>query len=409
MPILRRTCTGSIPGAYTSMPSTRTLPATRAPGTTSCIRLRHRMKVDLPQPDGPMIAVTALGAIVTPIPRSTWALPNHALRSRTTIPSAMFLSYPRDAAARCHARRQAYHENQGDQHERPRPRLAVPVVIGRDRVRKDLERQRRDRLVESVVPEAISERREEQRRRLAGDARDSHHDARDDPGTRRRQDHAQQDLPLLDPERQGRLAQGARNQSDQFFAGPHHDRQHDHRQGKRPGDRREPTHRQHNDRVRENPDDDRRNPVEHVGQEPRHPRQPPVTRLGEVEPAEDAERQTEDGGQREEDESADDRVGHATADLTDGSGQMREEVYIHRRRALPEQKAEDQEQWQHDEAGRRRGQPGHHDVHGATGRRGHSRTSLIGPPTDHTRSRASALTTTVTMKSKRPIWISAER
>ena len=89
IPILRRTCTGSIPGAYTSRPSTRTLPVTLAPGTTSCIRLRHRMNVDLPQPDGPMTAVTAFGAIVTPIPCSTCALPNQALRSRTTIPSAM--------------------------------------------------------------------------------------------------------------------------------------------------------------------------------------------------------------------------------------------------------------------------------------------------------------------------------
>src|SRR5262249_6275835 len=172
---------------------------------------------------------------------------------------------------------------------------------------------------------------------------------------------------------------------------------------------REPRRRQQKERVRKTPDDDRRHPVEAAGQEPRPPRQPPVTRLGEVEPAEDADRQTEDGGQRKEDESADDRVGHATADLADGPGQMREEVYIHRRRALPEQKAEDQEQWQHDEAGRRGGQPGHHDVHGATRWRRHSRTSLTGPPTDHTRSRASALTTTVTMKSKRPISISAAR
>src|SRR5262249_58418596 len=129
------------------------------------------MKVDLPQPDGPIIAVTALGAIVTPIPRSTWALPNHALRSRTTIPSAMVLSYPREATARCHTRRQTHRENQGDQHERPRPCLAVPVVIGRDRVRKDLERQRRDRLLGAVAPEAISRPPGEHGRALARDAR----------------------------------------------------------------------------------------------------------------------------------------------------------------------------------------------------------------------------------------------
>ena len=44
------------------------LPSTRAPGMTSCIRLSERMKVDLPQPEGPMRAVTDRAAIgiVTP-------------------------------------------------------------------------------------------------------------------------------------------------------------------------------------------------------------------------------------------------------------------------------------------------------------------------------------------------------
>src|SRR5215470_19114477 len=71
LPILRRIWTGSTPGAYTSAPSTRTVPVTRAPGTTSCIRFRQRMNVDLPQPDGPMSAGTAFGTIEMPISCST--------------------------------------------------------------------------------------------------------------------------------------------------------------------------------------------------------------------------------------------------------------------------------------------------------------------------------------------------
>jgi hypothetical protein len=51
---------------------------TRASATVSCILFRHRMKVDFPQPDGPMMAVTALGAIVRSTPFSTWLSPNHA-------------------------------------------------------------------------------------------------------------------------------------------------------------------------------------------------------------------------------------------------------------------------------------------------------------------------------------------
>jgi hypothetical protein len=47
-----------------SSPSSRILPSTRAPGITSCIRLSVRSTVDLPQPDGPMNAVTLRGSIV---------------------------------------------------------------------------------------------------------------------------------------------------------------------------------------------------------------------------------------------------------------------------------------------------------------------------------------------------------
>ena len=38
-----------------------TSPSTRAPGISSCMRLMQRTSVDLPQPDGPMIAVTSFG------------------------------------------------------------------------------------------------------------------------------------------------------------------------------------------------------------------------------------------------------------------------------------------------------------------------------------------------------------
>ena len=40
------------------------MPSTRPPGITSCIRFSVRRKVDLPQPDGPMNAVTVRGSTV---------------------------------------------------------------------------------------------------------------------------------------------------------------------------------------------------------------------------------------------------------------------------------------------------------------------------------------------------------
>src|SRR5437879_12219105 len=42
-----------------SSPLSRTFPSTLALGIVSCIRFRQRINVDLPQPDGPMIAETA--------------------------------------------------------------------------------------------------------------------------------------------------------------------------------------------------------------------------------------------------------------------------------------------------------------------------------------------------------------
>ena len=52
-----------------------TLPSTRAPGITSCIRFRDRMKVDLPQPEGPISAVTDLAGIVMETPSTAMKSP----------------------------------------------------------------------------------------------------------------------------------------------------------------------------------------------------------------------------------------------------------------------------------------------------------------------------------------------
>src|SRR5438034_10983361 len=41
-----------------SSPWSSTFPSTLAFGIVSCIRLRHRIRVDFPQPEGPMTALT---------------------------------------------------------------------------------------------------------------------------------------------------------------------------------------------------------------------------------------------------------------------------------------------------------------------------------------------------------------
>ena len=60
IPIARRTAVTSTLGSYTSRSSSLTLPSARAPGISSCMRLMQRTTVDLPEPEGPISAVTSL-------------------------------------------------------------------------------------------------------------------------------------------------------------------------------------------------------------------------------------------------------------------------------------------------------------------------------------------------------------
>ena len=52
-----------------------TLPSERAPGISSCMRLMQRTIVDLPQPDGPMMAVTSLAGKSMSMPLTAWIAP----------------------------------------------------------------------------------------------------------------------------------------------------------------------------------------------------------------------------------------------------------------------------------------------------------------------------------------------
>jgi hypothetical protein len=58
MPMFRRTATGSMFEAQMSCPSKVIVPVCWNPGIRSFMRLKQRMYVLLPQPEGPMMAVT---------------------------------------------------------------------------------------------------------------------------------------------------------------------------------------------------------------------------------------------------------------------------------------------------------------------------------------------------------------
>src|SRR5271170_7463418 len=52
----------------------------RVPGVSSCMRLRARRNVDLPQPLGPMIAVTFFAGMLIVTSMSAWRWPYHMLK-----------------------------------------------------------------------------------------------------------------------------------------------------------------------------------------------------------------------------------------------------------------------------------------------------------------------------------------
>src|SRR5271166_3754652 len=86
MPTLFRNSITSTSGALMLTPSMLIAPAvTRAWSTRSFIRLKHRRSVDLPQPDGPMNAVTFFSGIFRLIPCSALDLPYLKSTSTTSI------------------------------------------------------------------------------------------------------------------------------------------------------------------------------------------------------------------------------------------------------------------------------------------------------------------------------------
>src|ERR1700733_13325241 len=71
------------------LPSRGTSPVAVAPGTTSCILLRHRTSDDLPHPDGPMIAAIWFSSNDRLTSLSARFLLKYALSFLTTSFSAM--------------------------------------------------------------------------------------------------------------------------------------------------------------------------------------------------------------------------------------------------------------------------------------------------------------------------------
>src|SRR5277367_5212385 len=123
----------------------------RASGFSSCIRFSARRKVDLPQPLGPMMAVTALALTSSETFFTAARSPKKTERLRTISAAselfwlvAMKSNFALETVARQKAHADVDGEHEQEQHERARPRLTVPVVVRGNCVGENLQRHRGD-------------------------------------------------------------------------------------------------------------------------------------------------------------------------------------------------------------------------------------------------------------------------
>src|SRR6266550_2400677 len=159
--------------------SSNTSPLTVAPGVSSCIRLRQRSRVDLPQPDGPMMAVTVCAGNKSDTSRTARCVPNSAVTcaasSRSRVLADATIALPGDPAGR-----QRNDEYQTHQHERRGKGEAVPIHEWARAIDVDLQGQRLHRLAHRQREVEVAERGEQQGRRFTRDARDADKTARHD-------------------------------------------------------------------------------------------------------------------------------------------------------------------------------------------------------------------------------------
>src|SRR6266849_6179060 len=140
--------------------SSSTSPVTLAPAVSSCMRFRQRSRVLLPQPEGPMMAVTVLAANRSDTSRTARCRPNSAVRCavsrRSLVLADATMALPRDPAGR-----QRNDEHQSHQDERRGEREPMPLLEWARAIHVNLQGQRLHRLTDRQREVEIAECGEE--------------------------------------------------------------------------------------------------------------------------------------------------------------------------------------------------------------------------------------------------------
>src|SRR3989441_2242048 len=302
-----------------SSPLRRTFPSTLAFGIVSCIRFRQRINVDLPQPDGPMIAETACSSKSNVMSSIAFFGPYHADTFSVWIFAAI-ASSPRDGTKpdddpRHDGNREHHeHEDQGGP-----PGGLVQGRVRAEREHVDGVRQRLARVIQTLPPKRAPEARHEERRRFAADPRDPEQRP-GNHGAARGGQHDPEDRSIPgNPQGERRLARRDGHQAKSLLRGPGDERDHDCREGDDPRGRAEDESLVYNsgraelenEGEREDADHDGRDLGHDIDEEPDRGAHGILPVLGQINPGQDANRECDHGGQGDEDESALDCISDA--------------------------------------------------------------------------------------------------
>src|SRR5467141_1157931 len=152
-----------------SSPPRMTFPSTRVLGIVSCIRFRQRIRVDLPQPDGPMIAETACSSKSSVMSSMAFLGPYHADNPSVRTFAAILTSPRHGTKPDDHAGRDADAEHHEDEDEGGAPSGLVQRGVGAEREHVDGVRERLARLIQAPEPKGAAQARHEQWCRLSSD------------------------------------------------------------------------------------------------------------------------------------------------------------------------------------------------------------------------------------------------
>src|SRR5438876_7192739 len=130
-----------------SSPSSSTLPVTQPPSDSSCMRFKQRRNVLLPHPDGPITAVTVWAGKRRDTSFTTAWRPYKAVsRTASSCNRASAGGAMRGALPDGRAGRDGEQQHETHQHDRGRPREAMPFIERAGGGGIDLQGQRLHRL-----------------------------------------------------------------------------------------------------------------------------------------------------------------------------------------------------------------------------------------------------------------------